>query len=75
MSAITWTSARAKVAALSRARASDDPELLQARSQMRAARAEDYIHKLISEAPPLTGEQRDRLAVILLAPDVNVGAA
>lgn len=33
-----------------------------------AARAEDYIKRLASEMPPLTTEQRNKLAVLLLAP-------
>ncbi len=28
-------------------------------------RAEDYIRRLVDNAPPLTDEQRDRLAVLL----------
>ncbi len=37
----------------------------QARTCLKAAKAEDYIKRLVSEAPPLTNEQRDRLAVLL----------
>jgi hypothetical protein len=32
-----------------------------------AARAEDYIRKLVDAAPPLTDTQRSRLAVLLLS--------
>ncbi len=61
----TWTHERAKVASLSRSRTSDDPDLVAARRDLRAARAEDYIRKLVDAAPPLSDEQRDRLALLL----------
>lgn len=60
-----WTHERARVASLTRSRTANDPELVDARRNMRAARAEDYIRKLVDSAPPLTDAQRDRLAVLL----------
>jgi hypothetical protein len=60
-----WTHHRARVAALSRDRALDDPDLLDARRDLRAARLEDYIRKLVDSAPPLSPTQRDRLALLL----------
>ena len=54
-----------QVGALSRSRANDDPDLIQARHQLRVAKLEDHIAKVVAEAPPLTDEQRDRLAVLL----------
>jgi hypothetical protein len=62
---MSWTSERARVASLTRSRAPDDPDLLAARRNLRAARAEDYVRKLVASAPPLSFEQRDRLAVLL----------
>ncbi len=62
---MTWTAERARVAALSRSRTPDDPDFLAAKRDLRAARAEDYIRQLVDSAPPLTPEQRDRLAVLL----------
>lgn len=57
---------RARIAALSRTdRAPDDPELTDARRGLRAARAEEYINKLLAAAPPLSDEQRTRLAELL----------
>ncbi len=35
------------------------------RRKYRAVAAEDYITRLVEEAPPLTVEQRDRLAALL----------
>ncbi len=64
----SWTSERARVAALSRSRADDDPDYLAARRDLRAARAEEYIRTLAAGMPPLTMEQRNRLAALLLRP-------
>ncbi len=61
----TWTHERARVASLSRSRTPDDPDLVAARRDLRAARAEDYIRKLVDAAPPLSDDQRDRLALLL----------
>jgi hypothetical protein len=60
-----WTHHRARVAALSRDRAANDPDLLDARRDLRAARLEEYIARTVTAAPPLTGEQRSRLALLL----------
>ncbi|MDP9459226.1 MAG: hypothetical protein M3Q22_02900 [Actinomycetota bacterium] len=35
------------------------------RRDLKASRAEDYIKKLVDEAPTLSPSQRDRLAVLL----------
>lgn len=57
--------ARGLVAGLSRARADDDPEYIAARQQLKAAKLADYVAKVVAEAPPLTPEQVDRIAVLL----------
>ena len=62
---MSWTTDRARVAALSRSRAADDPDLAEARRDLRVARTEDYIRKVVKAAPPLTDEQRRRLSVLL----------
>ncbi len=59
------TSARARHNSLRRYRPADDPEVLAARRDLRAARLADYIERVVSEAPPLTDAQRDRLALLL----------
>lgn len=66
---MSWTSERARVASLSRSRTSDDPALLDARRDLRAARLADYIRRVVDAAPPLTPEQRDRLAALLRGGD------
>ncbi len=70
---MSWTTERARVASLTRSRSADDPDLLAARRNLRAARAEEYVRQLVEAAPPLTAEQRDRLAV-LLRPESGTGA-
>lgn len=56
---------RARVASLSRSRASNDPDLVSARQRLRDARVDEYINKLVSEAPPLNDHQRRLLAGLL----------
>lgn len=56
---------RGRVAALSRSRKSDDPDLLAAQRDLRAALLEEHIQRVVDQAPPLTEEQRTRLAALL----------
>lgn len=63
---MSWTTERARVASLSRSRTPDDPALVEARTRLRDARAEDYVRKLVDAAPPMSESQRSRLAVLLL---------
>jgi len=62
---MSWTHERARIASLSRSRTPDDPELIDARRNLRAERLADAIRKTVDEAPPLTLDQRDRLSVLL----------
>ncbi len=66
---MSWTQERARVASLTRSRAANDPELIEARAALRAERraalADGYIRKLVEAAPELTEEQRSRLALLL----------
>jgi hypothetical protein len=57
-----------RVAILSRHRQSNDPELAQAKADLAEARVRELIQRETSKAPPLTTDQRSRLAVLLLAP-------
>jgi hypothetical protein len=61
----TWTQARSELALLHRDHPDDAEAIAAARRDYRAARAEDYIRKLVDQAPPLSDEQRTRLAAIL----------
>lgn len=58
----TWTHFRARVAALSRDRDPQDPELIEARQDLREARLAFEI-----EAATLTSDQRRRLAALILS--------
>lgn len=40
-------------------------EIARLRREHAAVRLEDYIRKVVDQAPPLTAEQRDRLSVLL----------
>jgi len=64
MSASTL-SARATHAALTRHRGANDPKTLDARRDLAVANIEHYVKRTVEAAPPLTGEQRDRLALLL----------
>jgi hypothetical protein len=56
---------RGRVAALTRSRPDDDPELVEARASLRALSLEAAVRKAVAQAPELTVEQRDRIAAIL----------
>ena len=62
---MSWTHDRARVAGLSRDRKPTDPDLLAAKRDLRASRAEEYISRIVAEAPPLTDLQKARIAALL----------
>ncbi|WP_431840840.1 hypothetical protein [Gordonia hongkongensis] len=66
---------RARVAVLSRSKSPDDPVLVEARRNLKAANIERYIGKALAAAPPLTDEQRTRLAELLRPVRTGGGAA
>ena len=72
---MSWTHERARVAALSRSRPADDPELLDARRNLVADRLADHIKRTVDQSPRLTAAQRDRLALLLRGPSNTGGAA
>ena len=59
------TSRRARVAALARSRSADDPEFIDARRSLAAANIEAYVEKIVASAPPLTDDQKSRIAALL----------
>jgi len=61
----TWTHHRARIASLSRSRRPDDPDLVEARRDLAAERLASHVARVVAEAPPLTEQQRDRVAAIL----------
>lgn len=62
---MSWTHERARIASLTRSRAADDPDLIDARRNLRAERLALYITETVDLAPALTAAQRDRLALLL----------
>lgn len=54
------------------ARERDPDRITEARRDLAAAKLAAYVQKVVSEAPPLTMEQRHRISQ-LLAPHVIVG--
>lgn len=62
---MSWTAERARVASLSRSRNTDDPDLVNARQNLKVERLAAYIERVVAEAPPLNEAQRTRLTAIL----------
>lgn len=55
-----------KRVAVARAHRSGIPEqLLETRRDLAAAKLEDYVARVVEAAPPLTDEQRQRIAALL----------
>ena len=74
MSETNLLSLRGRVASLSRSRTPDDPELLAARRELAADGIAAYVERAVAKAPPLTNEQRERIAA-LIAPGVVMHGA
>ncbi len=62
---VSLTHTRARVAALSRSRQPDDPDLVDAKLDLREQKLAQYIARVVDAAPPLSATQRDRLAALL----------
>lgn len=59
------TRERARLAALTRHRPPSDPAIVDAGRDLAAANLAGYISRIVAAAPPLSDEQRDRLALLL----------
>lgn len=67
--------AAAVVGALSRdPRSPDDPRMIEAQRDLAAERLHDYVRRIVDTAPPLTAEQRDRIAALLRPGVSEIGA-
>ncbi len=66
---------RARVAYAVRFHGPDAPQTADARRDLAAANLAAYIRRVVDQAPPLTSEQRDRLALLLRGPSDTGGAA
>lgn len=69
------TRERARLAALTRHRPPSDPAVIDAGRDLAAANLATYIARVVASAPPLTPEQRDRLARLLRPSDSGGRAA
>lgn len=58
---------RANLAALTRYRPADDPELIEARRLLAIARVEDRIRAAVESAPPLPPDVAARLRQLIVA--------
>lgn len=69
MAALSSTAAhhRARIAALSRDRKPDDPDLIAARRDLAYERLAEHIRKIVDTAPPATPDQLARIGAILQA--------
>lgn len=66
----TWASHRGRVAALERCvksgeRRPDDPELINARRNLRFERLAEHVARVVAESPALTDSQLTRIAALL----------
>ena len=68
MNSTTRFKARARLNALQRYRPADDPAIAAARLNLREANLYDEIVREADADPPLTPDQRARLAMLLLHP-------
>ena len=62
-----WTHTRARIAGTLRA----DPtaDVTDLRRQLREQRLTEHIERVVNQTPPLTAEQRERLALLLTGGD------
>lgn len=61
----TWTKERSRLARLHQTHSPDSSEIREARRDFAAARLEDHVARVLADAPPLTHEQRERIASLL----------
>ena len=57
--------ASTRLAALVRHRTADDPDVIEAARDLRAAQLDEHVRRVVDSFPPLTPEQRSRLAALL----------
>ena len=65
---------RARVAALSRYRSSEDSDLLNTKAALATETLAAHIRKVVAAAPPLTAEQRDTIMSAFAGFDPSRGA-
>jgi hypothetical protein len=68
---VSWTHTRSKIAHAKRRNPGADVTDL--RAQLKAERTAEYIDKILADWPPLTDEQRTKLAELLKPVRVSAG--
>lgn len=58
-----WTKTRSQIAHAKRH--DPDADVTALKQQLKAERLEEHVARVVAEAPPLTPEQRDRIAALL----------
>lgn len=61
-----WPRRKAQLAAQYRHHGAHDPKVVALAAQYKADRLEEAVRRVVAEAPPLTAEQKTRLAALLL---------
>lgn len=69
----SWTQTRSRIAHVKRR--NPDADVTELRRQLKAERLEEHIRNIVDTAPPLTPEQRDRLASLLRPATSSGGGA
>ena len=64
---MAWTHTRARIARTKKADPNADVSEL--RRQLREQRLTEHIERVVNQTPPLTAEQRERLALLLTGGD------
>jgi len=64
---VSWTHTRSKIAVT--IKKNPDADITELRQQLKAERLADHITKIVDAAPPLSVEQRTRLALLLKGSD------
>ncbi len=59
----TWTRVRSDLA--NAVKADPSADVTELRRQLKAARLEDHVRSIVNSAPPLSDEQRERIAALL----------
>lgn len=64
---MAWTNTRARIAG--RLKADPTADVTELRRQLREERLTEHIQRVVAQVPPLTPEQRERLALLLYGGD------
>jgi len=67
MSSVVARHHRGRIAALTRSRKPDDPELIDARRALAEAKLAEHVERVVGGWPELTDEQIDRICALLRA--------